>query len=341
MRCLTLADQLRVAGAEVAFVCRDQLGAMVDLLQARGYRMAVLTLTGEGDELRHADARETIKAAKHLFPDGVDWLVVDHYELDATWEGLLRPHAARIMVIDDLANRKHACEVLLDQNYSRGREQLYAALIPAECRLLVGPGYSLLRHEYADYRLARGPRDGSVGTVLVYFGGSDLHNLTGLSLEALSLADLQFLEVVVVVGPNNPYREAVERQAGRRLRTKFYGPRLHLADLMARADLSLGAGGATTWERMCLGLPSLVVCVADNQRFVSQELAQAGLIQYLGDASGVSITTLGNAIGQLIEDRDQVSALASKTRLLVDGLGTTRIADVLLARRASRFFGRA
>ena len=330
MRCLTLADQLRSEGAKVAFICRDLPDGMFELLHARGYRSAKLPLVEAGKYLQTLDAEESIKASKLLFPKGMDWLVVDHYELDATWEHMLRPHARKCMVIDDLANRQHDCDLLLDQNYSNAREQCYAGLVPSTCNLLVGPRYALLRPEYAAYRKSQGLRNEECQTVLVFFGGSDQQNMTGFTLNVLTYPELRSLDVDVVIGANNPHRLTLEMQASERPRTRIHGPRPHLADLMAQSDLSIGAGGATTWERMCLGLPSIVISVADNQRSVSEGLAEAGLIEYIGDASEVRDIELAAAIKQLIENRNQRFAFAAQTQLLVDGLGTLRIADVLV-----------
>ena len=116
MRCLTLADQLSDEGAEVAFICRDLPGGMFDYLRSRDYRFAKLPVAEADKVSQQADATETIEAARQLFPGGVDWLVVDHYRLDAVWERLLRPYMKRLIVIDDLANRSHDCDLLLDQN---------------------------------------------------------------------------------------------------------------------------------------------------------------------------------------------------------------------------------
>jgi UDP-2,4-diacetamido-2,4,6-trideoxy-beta-L-altropyranose hydrolase len=338
MRCLTLAEEMRARGSEVHFVCREHPGNLNDLLRQKGMLVTALpaqSLSESADddyaawlgETQAVDAGQTVAALKGVKPD---WLVVDHYSIDVEWERLLSSHIGQLMVIDDLANRQHDCDVLLDQNYSVEREKCYAGLVPDTCKLLVGPRYALLRPEYAAHRKSQVSQNGGSQTVLVYFGGSDLQNMTGLTLNVLTYPELCSLDVDVVIGANNPHRLALEKQATRRPRTRIHGSRPHLADLMARADLSVGAGGATTWERMCLGLPSIVMSVADNQRSVSEGLAQAGLIEYIGDASEVRDIELAAAIKQLIENRNQRLAFAVKTQLLVDGLGTVRIADILV-----------
>jgi spore coat polysaccharide biosynthesis predicted glycosyltransferase SpsG len=154
--------------------------------------------------------------------------------------------------------------------------------------------------------------------------------MTGLTLAALTQPELLSLEVDVVIGINNQHRLGLKKQAAERPRTRIHGLKTHLAGMMANSDLSVGAGGATTWERMCLGLPSIVICIAENQRSVSEILAQEGLIEFIGDAGEVTEKNIACAIKLLAGDRRRMLAFAAKTQLLVDGMGAVRIADILI-----------
>jgi UDP-2,4-diacetamido-2,4,6-trideoxy-beta-L-altropyranose hydrolase len=272
------------------------------------------------------DAAETLNALDGSPPD---WLVVDHYGLDAAWEIVLRPQVGRILVLDDLANRPHDCDLLLDQNYAIDAAERYRGLVPAHARLLLGPRYALLHPAYAQYRRTLRPRDCSVRRVLVFFGGTDPYNLTGIALEALSTPTLADLAVDVVVGANNPHRERVSDQAAARPGTRVHGPRPHLADLMAAADLGLGAGGTTTWERCCLGLPTIVVSIAENQRPACEALAEDGLIVYAGHWTGVTADALRDAITQLLRTPERLLALSTASRRSVHGEGTGCVVSVL------------
>lgn len=332
MRCLTLADQLAGKGADVAFVCRDLPGGMFDLLQVRGYRSARFSL---GADSQQADAEATIRAAQNLFPDGLDWLVVDQYQLDALWECALRPHARKIMVIDDIANRRHECDLLLDQNYES--TERYRKLVPENCCLLLGPKFALLRPEYAEYRKSMKSRNRGMQRALVFFGGSDDRNITGLSVEALSERDLRNLDVDVVIGANYRHRERLESQVAQRPKTLIYGPRPHLADLMAQADFAIGAGGVTNWERMCLGLPSLVVTTADNQVPISEILNNEGAIRLVGDSEGITTDNLLSAIVDEIEMHQYLRRSEIALRKC-DGMGTQRVIDALLAANSKAKF---
>jgi UDP-2,4-diacetamido-2,4,6-trideoxy-beta-L-altropyranose hydrolase len=256
-------------------------------------------------------------------------LVLDHYGLDVEWEQRLRPHVSKLMVIDDLANRYHDCNLLLDQNYSSEGEERYAGLVDKACKLLLGPRYALLRPEYVAYRKTSLARDGQVKRVLVFFGGSDSQNMTGMAIEALSDPDLKHLALDVVVGANNLHSESLKNQVTERPQTRIFGPRPHLADLMSKADLAIGGGGATTWERMCLGLPTLVVSIADNQRPSSKALKEAKLIYYAGHSTDINIDHLKSLLQTLIQDEERLTELALHNRLQVDGLGTLRVVEVM------------
>lgn len=311
MRCLTLADQLRNEGAEVAFVCRDLPGGMFDLLHARGYRFARLPMAAADKVPQPSDAVETIKAARQLFPGGTDWLVVDHYRLDAEWERLLRPHTKRLMVIDDLANRFHDCDLLLDQNYYRDMERRYRGLVPEQCISLLGPKYVLLRPEFAQARQKLGVRDGNVRRILVFFGGSDPTNQTQKAVEALRLLGRWDIEVDVVVGSANPHCDAVQTMCGELPNVAFHRQVSNMAELISNADLGIGAGGAAMWERCYLGLPTLTVVFAANQERTTEDVAEIGAIEYLGWSDRFMPDDYLKAISRMLGDSQRVRQIGN------------------------------
>jgi len=363
MRCLALAEELHKQGCRVHFICRAHPGHLGGMITEKGFSLSLLPSPeqqknaemGNDDYAawlgvsQDEDAEQTIDAlgSKHW-----DWLIVDHYSLDVHWEKKIRSHVTRIMAIDDLANRKHDCDLLLDQNYflkevfnhksTKGTEKeaqeqhagpgcsQYIGLVPEDCRLLLGPRYALLRPEYAQYRRTMNQRTGEIKQVLVFMGGSDNADITGTALEALSVPELAHVQVDVVVGANNPHKDKIAQQAEERSSTYPYGPRPHLADLMSRAGLAIGGGGVTTWERMCLGLPSIVICVAENQRPACEALYQAGLIHYLGFWKDVTAATLAENIIDICENQEILRFQAKACQAMVDGLGAKRVAEVLL-----------
>lgn len=339
VRCRTLGAALRERGAAVRFVCRAHPGHQVEALAADGFPVSILpepagraSLSGSYASWlgvpQQQDAAETVSALRDDGP-APDWLIVDHYALDATWESALRPWAGQIMVIDDLANRQHECDLLLDQNYVRDPESRYAGRVPAQARILSGPAYALLRPEFAASRPAAAARGAAVRRVFVFLGGTDPDNVTGRVLEAFSHASLSHLELDVVVGANNPHRPALLVQADARPGIHVHLPRPHLADLMAACDLAIGAGGTTTWERACLGLPSVVVSIAENQRGACEALAEDGLIAYAGDQAQVSGETIREAVARLLDDAGRLARMRAASFRLVDGRGVQRVLEAL------------
>lgn len=377
-RCKTLARKLRENGCRVHFVCRAHPGHQIANLRAEGYHVSVLP---EAPKQHAADAdysawlgvsqtqdanetRDALATKRETAPEGrskqADILVVDHYSLDSRWESHLRPTVNQIFAIDDLANRPHDCDLLLDQNFAPPGEDRYASLLPPSTHRLVGPKFALLQEEYSyarqkllssargpsTERATKNPKDDYPSTyveatpldvalqpasrVFVFFGGTDPDNLTGRVLTALSAPVFSKLFVDIVVGANNPHRKHLEAQVRSRSNTVLHLPRPHLADLMAAANLAIGAGGTTTWERCCLGLPSLVVSIAENQRSACEALAVDNRIIYLGHFNTVTAEQITEALHGLLNNPGQRHQLSAAAADLVDGHGADRVTDVLL-----------
>jgi len=330
VRCLTLADSLREMGGHCHFFCREIEGNLISLIRKHGFKVSVLdfeekvkykishSITSENWE---SDARKTLACIE---ADHFNWMIVDHYELDAKWEGVLRKKCDRLMAIDDIANRSHDCDILVDQNYEDFSR--YNNLVPKKCLLLLGPKYAMLRPEYAQYRKIRleQKRNSLVKTVLVYFGGSDPQDLTGKTLEALSSPSLNSLNLDIVLGSNYAFFERLEKFARRRGRSQIFMALDHLADLMAKADIAIGGGGETNWERICIGLPSIVITMADNQTPISEILNQNGVIRLIGSSEVVGVTDIYNAFLAEI-DSNLISSRALVTMNLCDGMGLVRV----------------
>lgn len=317
MRCLTLAKQLRKGQrAEVAFVMRALPGNLINLVQTEGFRVLILpwaekNSASEGYEQWLTvpvgqDAKETL-ASILTYTNLIDRLVVDSYALDICWESMLRPITKEIMVIDDLANRQHDCDILLDQNFYFDMSNRYRGLVPEECKLLLGPEHVLLREEFYEVKKQLRQRDGQIRNILVFYGGSDLTDETSKVLKALVLlhdeveakkenVEDDFMQghfdVNVIVGQANPQRKSIEKFCQQYNFIHYYCQVSNMAEFMAKADIMLGAGGSTTWERLFLQLPSIVTAIADNQIQVCRDCARAGMIYYLGRAKDVTINDI-------------------------------------------------
>jgi UDP-2,4-diacetamido-2,4,6-trideoxy-beta-L-altropyranose hydrolase len=331
MRCLTLATALRERGAEVWFVTRELEGHPFRMIEREG--IGLLRLDASTAMSEEADAAGTSTALRRssLAPD---WVVVDHYELGATWEASLREQTGRLMVIDDLANRRHECDLLLDQNELPSTPPRYEGLMPSSGQLLLGPRYALLQPSFAEARALVAPREGPVRRLFIYFGGADRRNLTDRCLDAFLALGPTGIDVDVVVSDASPDLPAIRRRAARHPNIHLHEALPTLAPLMAKADLALGACGATTWERCCLGLPALVVTIADNQRRNAAALHEAGAVEWLGDQDDVHAPRIGAALRANIE-RGLTRDWSLRCSALVDGAGADRVCAALLGARAA------
>jgi UDP-2,4-diacetamido-2,4,6-trideoxy-beta-L-altropyranose hydrolase len=313
MRCLTLAEDLRDAGADTTFVCRDLSGNLVQLIHSHQHQVAVLPAVRPpaGDETPdwQQDWNETQSALAPRAP--FDWIIVDHYRLDRRWEGAARALAQRIMVIDDLADRPHDCDLLLDQNYYRNLEERYRDLVPQRCSLFLGPRYALLRKEFRGARLR--PRETvGIARVLVFFGGADLTGETEKVIHALQNTEFSGIAADVVVGSSNPRIQEIRRLCESLPNVALHVQTDRMAKLMSDADLAIGAGGATTWERFRSELPAITVVTAPNQRETTLDLAEAGAIWYLGQAEELTPLDYEKALRDAIRQPGMLREIAHK-----------------------------
>ncbi len=310
MRCLTLAQRYR-NGGEVIFICRDLPGNMSNMVKLNEFKLFLLPAANVKEDLtgyakwlmvtQAQDAIETIEIVKTL--GKVERLVVDSYAIDVTWEKLLRPYVAEIMVIDDLANRQHDCDIMLDQNFYLDKESRYQGLLPEHCQLLLGPKYALLREEFYQVRKSMRIRDGQLRNILVFYGGVDATDETSKAIKALQTLRetgvLHDMQVTVVVGASNERKEEISWLC-EKLGFRYLCQVSNMAELMAEADLMLGAGGSTTWERCFLGLPAIVTAIAENQVQICEDCAKEWLIIYLGYWDKVNQEDICKAINKLM-----------------------------------------
>jgi UDP-2,4-diacetamido-2,4,6-trideoxy-beta-L-altropyranose hydrolase len=345
-RCMALAHALKERGARIELASRG-LPERVRELLVTPLRVPVHALetvpTPAADfepdgspPLAHAawlpvpqqlDAAQT--AAVLRAGDRPDWLIVDHYALDAHWERIVQPHVGRILVIDDLADRDHVCDALLDQNFFLDAQTRYHARMPAHAERLLGPRFALLREEFAQARGRSAERDGRLRRVFVCFGGFDGMRQTLRALRALEQAGLHGLSADVVISGEHPDRTEIEqrcRQAGWQVHFDV----TRMAGLMVQADLAIGASGVMNWERAAVGVPAIVVSVAENQHVVAVDLAADRACIYLGAATDWRAETLSAHLRALAGTPSLLSALAARAAALTDGLGARRAAACML-----------
>jgi len=333
MRCLALARALAVREHTCHFICRNLPGNLARLV-GKEFSLTLLPAPSGAAPCappNHAawaevewakDAEETRAAV-----DEADWLILDHYAFDARWERNACPTGARIMVIDDLADRPHECDLLLDQNLGREATD-YDGLVSAVCTRLIGPHYALLRSEFRDARkasLSRREAESQIHHILVSMGGMDMNDATSRVLRALALSDLPSeVRITVVMGSNALALERVRELAAQMpLETEVLVDVRDMARLMSEADLAIGAAGSTTWERCTVGLPSIVIELADNQAGIAQTMTQAGAALDPGDVRAADFACRLGAT--LNEAKDRLSSMAKMASAICDGEGIERV----------------
>lgn len=295
MRCLTLADDLSSRGAEIFFICADLPGNLTGYIKKRGYMVYSLHYLEQKDNktednhleflqsIWELDSEKSCLFIKDLLEGDnskIDWVILDHYAFDHRWHSKAQLYTEKVMVIDDQANRRYDCDILLDQNnIDKNR---YLELVPAKCKLFLGPEYALLRPQFRKIRKNLRKRDGQINRILVFLGGSDHSNETAKALDAIRKLRRPDIAVDVVVGLSNKNKEMIKEMSLIMGNVNYHCQVENMAEMMVKADLVICAGGTTTWERCYVGLPAITITVAENQLHGSKDENLAGSQIYLG-----------------------------------------------------------
>lgn len=324
MRCLTLADELKQRNANIRFICREETGNLIELIEKKGFKVYRLPANIDMEEDKVLTGRILKKQSTPP-----DWLIIDHYKVDLTWESFLRMLIGRIMVIDDLFDRKHDCDILLDQNYSLNEER-YNGLLPDHCIQLLGPKYALLRTEFRKERESLLRCKGKVKRILVFMGGADASNETCKVLRGIRMLDCSDVSIDVVIGASNIHVGEVEAIVTHTSNATCHKNVENMAELMVSSDLCIGTSGITTWERCSVGLPSLVVIAANNQRNIAENLSKIGVAINLGWFEDVKDKDIASALEGLLNEPDTIRQMSLKSLEVVDALSTERVARELM-----------
>lgn len=340
MRCLTLSNALKNKGVLVEFICRAHKGNLIEFLRQNGFKVHVLGLNTSKDVAidyeysqshkewlgvpSRQDALDCIGILDGIRPD---WLIVDHYAIGKNWQEELKGTYNKLMVIDDLADRYHECDILLDQTLGRRRED-YKELVPDSCHILVGPQYAVLRPEFTKWRDFSLARKAKLETrkLLITLGGVDKDNVTGQVLKELMYCELlSYMDVTVVMGGNAPHIDKIKQQ----IDCLPYKVQLkvdvnNMAEIMANSDLAIGAAGATTWERCCLGLPSIQITIAQNQELIAEQVELAGA------SLSLDVTKLGMLCQQLTSLIENVNDISNSAAKITSGEGVKEVMKYLL-----------
>ena len=316
MRCLALAKG--IDAAKITFICSADSKSLEKVIIAGGAEIKYITDS-------HSDAEDTIKIIDQL--EKPDWLIVDHYSLEAIWESKVRPFVNNIMVIDDLANRTHDCDILLDQNYYADAKQRYDNLLKNNCTQLLGPSYALLREEFSNATKCTIKEE--VKNILISFGGSDADDFTGKILNLLAAEEYKNISINVVMGAASTHKEAIEQISKQHENINFHCQIDYMAKLMSEADVFIGAGGSTSWERLALGLPAIIIAIADNQIELCENLAKANLIEYIGTSDDFTPELFKEILAKISMDFKWRQLASGNGKKIVDGRGVKKVAAYL------------
>lgn len=335
MRCLTMAEVLKESGANVEFICRKHKGHLIDKISSNGFNVFELELPARNKAdkklfyshwlgtTQQQDARDCTSILKQT---KLDWLIVDHYGIDEDWQQELKENYNKLMVIDDLADRKHQCDILLDQTYGR-QQQNYKRLVPKSCELLLGSQYALLRPEFSKWReySLRRRSNSAPKNLFINMGGSDPNNMTEQILNKIEACQLpNDIEVIVVMGGTSPHLQSVMAIASNlscKIEVKVDID--NMAEVMANSDIAIGATGSTTWERCCLGLPAIQIIIADNQTEIANSLDEVHAIKLIK-----KVNQLPLAMKDMLLSLDKMSLVSS---VIVDGQGVNKVAQHIVS----------
>jgi len=312
MRCINLANMLRNAGAVIEFITQNLPGNSDEKITENNFRYHVLGSIkndnhhevcdehikwfGVAQKQDMLDTVEVVKGSK------VDWIIVDHYALDYKWEIGLKNYTEKIMVIDDLVNRRHYCDLLLDQNLHNNANSEYRDLLLSnKTKIFLGPSYSLLSSSFNDSNLLR-KRTGRLNHLLIYLGGGDkAHIFLKTVVESLSLLVESKFSITIIAGDSYDevqldvkYLEIKDIDV-----LKFTND---MPKMICLSDLAIGACGISQWERCVLGLPSIVAVTADNQIKDAEALDKLGAVINLGNSEYISPADVADAINKLCSD---------------------------------------
>ena len=313
-RDLVIADWFRTAGLTVGFASRALPGDLLRRVRDSGFPLFELQAGSNAatDSWLGVEEDEELAALTRLYASLQQpprWIVADHYGLDATWERFVASLGSRVAAIDDLANRQHDVNVLLDSIV--GPADRYAGLVPAHAKVFLGPSYAPVRDAFADERRHARTRSGRIERIGIFYGGVDFTNETRKALTALQTIPGTFA-IDVVVGLSNPRRDEIERLVAADPRARIVAGDGQMARATADADLVLGAVGSAIWERCFVGCPSVLTTTLPFVDFIGATVGATGAAIALGQADSVTSEGLATVVRALLDDAQHVRDIGTR-----------------------------
>jgi UDP-2,4-diacetamido-2,4,6-trideoxy-beta-L-altropyranose hydrolase len=342
-RCLTLANKLILNGvSQCYFILKSHKGNLAATIEHHGFSLKVLPLEFQpdyysddykqwvGGNALH-DAKSTLNYLEENGFTADDWLIVDHYGLDHTFEKIIGESGINVGVIDDLANRQHSCDFLVDQTCCR-KDQEYKDLVDFDTYLMTGQSFCILRPEFLMYRersLEKRAKFSGIKNIFINFGSTDPTNVTSKIIDTLNTLNYQSeIKLVIAVGRNSPHLSKIQQSVN-----NFSGQAVlvmdahNMSELMCNADMAIGAAGATAWERCSLGLPSIIIKTAENQSTVITRIVDFGAAVLHDIKLKEQSKVLSKNISYIQENYHSIS---QKCSLLVTADGVNKVIERIL-----------
>jgi len=324
MRCLALAQAWKARGGDATFITCCESAQLRQRLLNEG--MQVVTI-----KRPHPDPMDCQTTSEVLRAFSRAWVVLDGYHFDPEYQRQIRNGGQRLFVIDDTAHLEHYhADIVLNQNINAN---LLNYSSEPNTLFLLGTQYALLRPEFLSRAASRIKIPGIARKVLITLGGADADNQTLKVIQAVKQIDIAGFKAVVVVGANNPHRPQLQGESrDSTVPIEIVTNATNMDDLMAWADLAVSGGGSTCWELAFMGLPALVIILADNQRAVAEGLDEAGIVVNLGWYKDLATTDIAQALVSLAGAANERTEMCRRGRELVDGKGNDRVLTELLGR---------
>jgi len=329
-RCLALADYLKTIGDSCIFLCKIFDGNLIDLIISHGHEVKKLSKSNDSFEstwLGSSFKNDAAQVKDVIGNQQVDYLIIDHYGIDYRWEKILKKFVKKIIVIDDLANRSHDCNYLIDQNLGRNKKD-YENLTTSNTEFFIGPKYALLRPEFNQFRkesLAN-RLNPSLKNILINFGGVDVNNYSEKILSYLKKTKLDNIKKVeVVIGKGSRHLNSLQSACiSFPYEVNIYSNISNMAEIMSKSDLIIGAAGSSSWERCSLGIPSIILILAPNQEQGALSLEANGCAVLIKNNQNFDDEL--NAGLHYFSNRTNLLKSVSACKKITEGLGINKLA---------------
>jgi len=324
MRCLALAQAWKKAGGRAVFFTRREGEALEARIRSEGFELRNLRSSAGSTE----DAHETGLIASEI---GASWIILDGYSFGPGYQDILKGSGSRVLYIDDYGHLdRYPADMVLNQNLGI-RETLYAKRAP-ETKLLLGPDYILLRQEFLRWKSWKRQIPEIARRILVTLGGGDSGDPAFLIIQSLQSLSLAGMEMVLLAGAINPQATRLQKEITLLpCKARVLHNTRDMAEIMAWADIAISAAGSTAWELACMGVPSLLMVLAENQMSVARELDRRRIGLNLGDSRTLTAGQVAAQTEKLMLSAEQRSGMSLRGRQLVDGFGVDRVLSKMLA----------